>query len=44
MPHHRGLDLLHRNLDLMAPRPHPRRRVLSQPADHLLGGPICAPS
>ena len=40
VPHHRGLDLLHRHLDLMAPRPHPRGRVLGQPADHLLGGPI----
>src|SRR5680860_806958 len=40
VPHHRGLDLLDRHLDLMAPRPDPGGRVLGEPADDLLGGSV----
>ncbi len=38
MPDHRGLDPLHRHLDLSSTRPDSGRRVLSHPADDLHGG------
>ncbi len=37
---HRGLELLHRHLDLPAPRPDPGRGVLGQPPDHLPRRPV----
>ena len=37
VPHHRRLNLLHRDLDLTASRPDPGGGVLGQPADDLLG-------
>ncbi len=40
VPHHRGLDLLHRDLDLPPPRPHPGRRMLGEPAHDLGRGPV----
>ena len=35
VPHHRGLELLHRNLHLTAARPDARGGVLAHPPDHL---------
>lgn len=40
MANHGGLDLLDRDLHLIAPRAHPGRGVLRQPADDLRRGPL----
>ena len=40
VPHHRGLQLLDRDLHLSAPRPDPGGGVLGEPADDLGRGPV----
>jgi len=40
MPHHRGLELFHWDLHLLAPRPDPGGGVIGEPADDLGRGAI----